>query len=62
MPATKDRRKAAPRGKPPRGFPPLPEEQEAAPPTAADLLDWQLRIQREPDPRQSSLPLEPSGR
>ena len=36
----------------------LPEKDEAeAPLRAADLLHWQPRIQREPDPRQPSLPL-----
>ena len=44
-------------------MPMLPEEAETeAPPSAADLLDWHPRIRREPDPRQSSLPLGPSGR
>jgi hypothetical protein len=37
-------------------MPMLPEEDEAAaPPSAEDLIDWQPRIRREPDPRQSSL-------
>jgi hypothetical protein len=45
-------------------LPPLPEEDEAdaPPPSAEDLLDWHPHIQREPDPRQPSLPLEPGGR
>jgi hypothetical protein len=72
MPRAKHRRngKTRPRGKPPK-MPPMPtgwfKEDEAddiqegdhpnVPPDAADLLDWQPRIRREPDPRQGELPL-----
>jgi hypothetical protein len=38
-------------------MPVLPEEAADAPPNATGLLDWHPRIQREPDPRQHSLPL-----
>lgn len=59
MPASKHRRKGRlrPRGKPPRvlPLPSEPEEEDDAPPD--DLLDWQPRIRREPEPRQPSLPL-----